>query len=126
MNTVVALTQNLLYFQINLKIYHWNTRSYARHLASSDLVDEVEKFTDTFVECMQGILKEKMPFEGGKITFASTATEEDGEVLVRELDDFLVSELMPMLEQAREDSLLNRAQELREHVIRTMYKFRLQ
>lgn len=125
MNTVVAITGQLLYFQINLKLYHWNTRSYARHLASSELVDEVEKFTDTYVEYMQGLLKEKTPFEGKQIKLTETSTEEDGEMLVNDLLEFLYRELMPSLEETATQGLLNRAQELEETVIRTLYKFRL-
>lgn len=126
MNTVVAITQNLLFFQINLKLYHWNTRSYARHLASSDLVDEIEKFTDTYVECMQGNLKDKIPMEGKAIKMVNTSTEEDGEMLVNALNEFLLRDLMPQLQSDGEESLLNRSQELQENVIRTLYKFRLQ
>lgn len=125
MNTVISLAHTLMYFQLNLKTYHWNTRSYARHLASSELVDEIEKFTDAYIENMQEILRDKTPFQGHKIDLIDTSTEEDGEVLVRDLLDFILAELMPALENQASSGIMNRAQELEEHVIRTLYKFRL-
>jgi hypothetical protein len=37
-----------------VKLYHWNTLSYARHKASDDLVASIDKITDSFVEVYIG------------------------------------------------------------------------
>jgi DNA-binding ferritin-like protein len=40
--------------QINLKLYHWMTTSYARHKASDQLVEELTEKIDRFVEVYIG------------------------------------------------------------------------
>lgn len=37
-----------------IKLYHWNTKSYARHVASGSLFDTVIDKTDHFIEVLQG------------------------------------------------------------------------
>jgi hypothetical protein len=39
-----------LEFLNNLKLFHWNTKSYAEHMASDSLYDELTKLIDTLVE----------------------------------------------------------------------------
>lgn len=36
-------------------IEHWNTKSYAEHVALGDFYDEVIDLVDSFVECYQGM-----------------------------------------------------------------------
>ncbi len=36
-----------------LKLYHWNTHAYARHVASGELYDKFQKNLDKFVETFQ-------------------------------------------------------------------------
>ena len=40
----------LLQYQVLLKMYHWQTKSYARHKASDELYDRLTDFIDQFVE----------------------------------------------------------------------------
>jgi len=45
------------YFQtmiVTMKLYHWSTRSHARHLATDTLVDELLKNTDRLIEVYIG------------------------------------------------------------------------
>ena len=47
-----------LYFMFvrdQLKIYHWQTKNYARHKSSDDLVEKLSEKMDKFIEVMQGI-----------------------------------------------------------------------
>lgn len=37
-----------------LRLYHWNTKSYARHVASGSLFDAITEKTDNFIEVLQG------------------------------------------------------------------------
>ena len=37
-------------FLNNLKLFHWNTRSYSQHMASDELFDELTKKIDTLIE----------------------------------------------------------------------------
>ena len=38
----------------NLRLVHWQTKSYARHVASDSLLSELGSLTDTFVEAHMG------------------------------------------------------------------------
>ena len=39
---------------VHLKLYHWNTESYARHVASGTLFDGIILAMDNFIEVYQG------------------------------------------------------------------------
>jgi hypothetical protein len=39
---------------VHLKLYHWNTSSYARHIASGTLFDGIILAMDNFIEVYQG------------------------------------------------------------------------
>ena len=41
-------------FQIDLKMYHWMTRTYSRHIASDELTGKCIKLIDRFVEVYIG------------------------------------------------------------------------
>ena len=48
------LVQKLFQFQSELKLYHWQTFSYARHKASDKLVSTTIDFIDIFIESYMG------------------------------------------------------------------------
>jgi DNA-binding ferritin-like protein len=54
-----------------LQIYHWNTKSYARHKASDDLVQGLTSHMDKFVEVYMGINKNENITVNKKITLKS-------------------------------------------------------
>lgn len=43
-----------LNLECNLKLYHWQTDSYARHKATDELVDKVSEYKDRFIEVYFG------------------------------------------------------------------------
>lgn len=68
------MIDTFLQFQTYLRLYHWNTSSYARHVASGALYEKLDPLIDAFIETMQGQLKkgriEYKPFKlsGKKLT----------------------------------------------------------
>lgn len=44
----------IFYVQTNVKLYHWMTKSYARHKASDEFLDVFMDLTDKFVEVYIG------------------------------------------------------------------------
>ncbi len=48
------LILEILSFQNQMKILHWQTKSYARHLAYGGIYDTIGGLLDTFVEVYQG------------------------------------------------------------------------
>ena len=61
-----------------VKLYHWQTHSYARHIASDKLFDEIIRLSDQFMEVYQGKHDRRIKARGDK-----------GEVVmtIHELDD---------------------------------------
>ena len=49
-----GIVRKLLQYNILLKLYHWKTKSYARHIASDQLYKHINEFTDQLVEYYQG------------------------------------------------------------------------
>lgn len=54
LNTILP---ELVQYSILLKMYHWQTKSYARHVAADSLYKNVNEFMDELVEYDQGVKK---------------------------------------------------------------------
>ena len=53
----------LLTIQTQFKVFHWQTRSYARHEAFGTAYDELSPLVDKFVEIVLGVTDERMKVE---------------------------------------------------------------
>ena len=54
LNNIVKL---LLQFRTDIKMYHWQTKSFPYHKISDELLSEIDDLTDKLVEASSGILK---------------------------------------------------------------------
>ena len=54
MNQSTDLLKELLYFETQIRLYHWKTKVYSRHVASGNLYKKMDDFLDKFVEVYQG------------------------------------------------------------------------
>jgi len=59
--TAAKLLEDLLYFQNQVRLYHWNTKLYPRHVASGELYEKIDSFIDKFIEIYMG------KFNGGSL-----------------------------------------------------------
>jgi len=57
----------LLTLTSQIKIFHWQTDSYAAHKATDGLLTALEPLVDQFVEVMQGSYDQKLVLTGGGI-----------------------------------------------------------
>lgn len=115
----------LLAFRDQLKIYHWQTHSYARHKAADDIVGTMTEQMDRFMETLQGsrnmrmIIPRKKPF----IRFGNQ-TDDSILVIMNEfkkwLDIKLPNKLKPM-----DNDLRNIRDEILGSVNKTLYLFTL-
>ena len=48
------LLQNFFYYQNLIKVFHWQTKSYAQHVASDQLYTTLQTLIDQWVEVYQG------------------------------------------------------------------------
>ena len=51
---MAEILTNFLIFQTTIKVYHWNTTSHSRHVASGELYEEISELIDEFMEVYMG------------------------------------------------------------------------
>jgi len=107
----------------SLKLYHWQTKSYARHVASCGLLGVVLPLIDRFIETYMGRYKRPSFPQGLEISLKELTEEsviESLESYVR----FLKSEL-PKYVKSSDTDLLNIRDEMLAEFNKTLYLFTL-
>jgi hypothetical protein len=51
---MAQITEFIFSIQTNIKLYHWTTKSFARHKAADELVDKILELGDKFMEVYIG------------------------------------------------------------------------
>lgn len=129
----VEILRGLLYFQTQIRLYHWSTKSYPKHVASGDLYTLLDKFTDQFVEIYQGKFNgsnlKGEPFKYDTITIdLSKINDSDAVNLLNELKKFLAEDVYDWLSNMPKYSntdLKNLVDDLMGNVNKTLYLFTL-
>lgn len=111
-------------FQNELKLYHWQTYSYARHKAADSLFSELLSSTDDFIEIFMGKYARRVKLLPKRLVIR-TFTDKTVISLLTEFRDFL-SNLENHLPSKRNTSdLLNIRDDLLGKVNQTLYLFSL-
>jgi hypothetical protein len=71
------------HMQLNIKLYHWQTRVYARHKATDDLLSGLSDLIDQFIEVYMGRYS-RPDFEGGFGIEIDELSDEDAKELISE------------------------------------------
>jgi len=118
-----TLVSELLQFQLSVKILHWQTRSYAKHIATDTLYKSLSDNIDKFVEIMQG--------KYGRVKFSTDASisiinfdKKNDENLIKYIQQWLETKLPKMIHEDDTD-LLNIRDEMLGTVKQTRYLFTL-
>jgi hypothetical protein len=101
------LITNLLTLHNQLKVYHWQTRSYAAHIAFGGAYDVLTLLIDQFIEVYQGkngLLKAQNNFT---ITLRNLNGDEDVTKFIEAFLDYLMGPLVNGLDTARDTDLMN-------------------
>ena len=115
-----------------IKLYHWQTLSYPRHVASGDLYSELDGLVDKFIEALQGrlivensnpnyriLLSERM----NKITLTNY-NDNDAYILIIKIKEYLENnEFISVI--SRYSDLVNLKDEMLNVVNKTGYLFSL-
>lgn len=107
-----------------IKLYHWQTKIYARHKATDNLHSELLSSTDKFIEVYMGRYG-RPRFDKGFQINVSELSDDDAHKLLNGFIDFLKNELPKSLKKSDTD-LLNIRDEILETVHQTLYLFTLQ
>lgn len=108
-----------------IKLYHWQTRIYARHIATDKIVESLDKTTDQFVETYIG--KYGRPKMTGKNTSLSlhNMTEAGAARLIHSAVRYLQGPLTRSLESSIDTDLINLRDELIGDLNQLLYLFTL-
>ena len=88
-----------------LKVYHWQTESYAQHQAFGGAYDEFTGYIDQFIEEFMG-KNARMMAKGGFKVESGNISDKEPEKFIEEFISFLVTELPKQL-KPEDTNLLN-------------------
>lgn len=103
---MTSLMSTFLGIQSQFKVFHWQTQSYAKHIAYGDIYDTLGGLTDQFIEVYMGKYG-RLALEGEADTILlGNIGEINIEDFLETICDFLLS-LNNKLDNARDSDLLN-------------------
>ena len=124
METSGDLVRFFMAMRDTLKLYHWQTRSYARHKASDELLDRLDTLIDRFVEVFSG--RYARPQYGGGFTCkVRELTEDTAERILKRYADYLRDEVPKHLHPDEDTDLLTVRDEMLAAINRASYLFTL-
>lgn len=99
------IVTTFLQIQDQLKIYHWQTKSYAEHKAFGKTYGAIEESVDEFVETLMG-KRGRFQLEGEDVIELENISDESVMAFVDDTVEFLVS-LNKFLDPIQDTDLLN-------------------
>jgi hypothetical protein len=120
----------IFFFMIRdqLKIYHFQTKSYARHIAVDQFVNLISVQLDTYLETIQGISNTRMtiPKSMKKINLGNIS-EKDAENVLREFKNWVLNALPALSNNFKGEykDLENIQEDILSNINKTLYLFML-
>lgn len=94
MTHAVKFEQDISYFFLKLllviKLYHWNTHSYAAHKSTDELYESLNKHMDRFMEILFGKTGKRLSFKNISLEIPSISTKKEIEKYMTECKGYLV------------------------------------
>jgi hypothetical protein len=108
-----------------IKVYHWQTRVYARHIATDKMLEEIDKIIDSFVEIYIGKYgRPKLSGKNATLTLQNL-TEAGATRLVTAAIKYLTGPLTKSLDGRQDTDLINLKDELIGGLNQLLYLFSL-
>jgi LPS O-antigen subunit length determinant protein (WzzB/FepE family) len=117
-----SLLIRFLSFQQQVRLYHWSTKSYARHISSGTLYEKIDNLIDTFIETMQGKFGKRIEYKNMTFTL-SHMSDKDAQLLLHEFIQFLENDLNRFLDKVGDNDLKNIRDEMLSTLNQTLYLF---
>jgi len=118
-----ALIEMLFHMSTNVKLYHWQTKSYARHKATDNLLLAVQPLIDTFIETYIGRYG-RPNFNGSFSIEIEELDDNTSNQLVKYYIQFMKNEV-PKYLQGSDTDLLNIRDSILGELNKTLYLFTL-
>jgi len=112
-------------FRDQLKIYHWQTASYARHKASDSLGSDINDKMDSFIEIMQGSRGVKLSISASEPITLVHQTDSTIRELLEGFKNWLLDDLPYYLNDDTDTDLKNLRDEIVGDINQTLYLFTL-
>jgi hypothetical protein len=123
MNHGINLAHFFLSLQTQIRIYHWQTKSYSRHKATDGLLEKLEDNIDKFMEVYQGRYK-KLKLGSTKIMIElCQLTDKQAKELLLNSIKFLHSITIQGLVNENDTELLNIRDEIVGDLQQALYLF---
>jgi hypothetical protein len=122
------MSANIIQFYVTLrngvKVYHWNTKSYPRHKATDQFVENIDKLTDSFVEVYIGRYG-RDPSMGKEWNLKLPGFTEKSIIKFFEEARVWLSDKLPKMLSEKDTDLLNIRDEILGEINQTLYLFTL-
>lgn len=116
----------LLTLRNQIKIYHWQTRRYARHVATDGLTAKLDDLIDTFVETYMGKYgRPKFTSKTSHITLGNY-TETRAQTLLEDGVHYLTTHATKTLDAKKDTDLINLRDEIVGELNKVRYLFTLE
>ena len=123
MNDLGNIAIVFLSIRDNVKIYHWQTKSYSRHKASDKLSNLLGDLMDKFLEVMQGSRNTRIQINSLPIIIKNQ-TDASIVTILKQFRDWLVkNDGLPSFLTKTDTELLNIRDEILGEVNQTLYLF---
>lgn len=106
-----------------IKLYHWQTTSFARHKATCELHSSLQDLVDQFIEVYMGRYQRPNFPQGFKLHIKESSDLSAQDTLLQYID-FLKNEL-PTYLQSNDTDLFNIRDEMLSNLNKTLYLFTL-
>lgn len=122
----MSIVGKFLEFSSQIKLYHWQTKVYSRHIASNDLYIKIGVLIDTFIETLQGKYQNRISLNKSENGQIRNLDDDDIIFYLQSFKEFLVEDLPKLLDQDMKNyDLLNIRDEMLSTVNQTLYLFSL-
>ena len=110
-----------LFTRDQIKIYHWQTTSFARHKSSDNLVDSLSSKLDKFIEVMQGKYG-RIIIPKNTYSFFNVDDESIVDIL-NEFRQWLIMDLPKPFDKKKDSDLMNIRDDILADINQTLYLF---
>lgn len=113
--------QTLLKFADQVRIYHWQTKSFSQHMAFGDLYDSAGDLIDSIVEKISGRNNQHISFNSLVLSIEPYKDVSTCMAKLNEFADFLRSGFESAIDTAKDTDILNVRDDLLGKINRVLY-----
>jgi hypothetical protein len=119
------IVQYFISYKENVRVYHWQTTSYARHVASGEHYSKVDELIDQFVETLQGKYgRVYLDTVNNKVVLGNNSDTQIVDFM-KKFADYLIEEIPKILDAKKDTDLLNIRDEILGEINKSLYLFSL-